>query len=491
MKRHVPALICVAVACAVAVIGASQAPPQAAVDQRIARIESHLLPGIVIKGSPPQMTIAERMRFYNTPGVSVAVINGGVVEWARGYGVAEAGGTAPVTPHTRFQAASISKPVAAMAALRLVQEKRLALDEDVNAKLTSWKVPENEFTKQEKVTLRRLLSHSAGLTVHGFPGYAAGAPLPAVTQILDGITPANTAAIRVDVVPGSLWRYSGGGYTLMQQLLVDVTGRPFPQFMKATVLQPLGMNDSTYEQPLPEALRAQAASGHRSDGKVIEGRYHTYPEMAAAGLWTTPTDLARFAVALQQAIGGKSKPVLTQATTTEMLTLQKGSYGLGLSLEGGSAAPRFGHGGSNEGFRCGMVAYVRTGQGAVVMTNGDNGSRLGQEILRAIAAEYGWAGYPGPREKTVTQVDPAIFQAYVGRYEMVTGRIVSVRVEGNKLLAQMQAAGEQAMELHAESATKFFILELENEIEFVKGPDGQISHLLINGAMRAQRLPPT
>jgi CubicO group peptidase (beta-lactamase class C family) len=397
MRRRIPSLVVVATACAVAVIAAKQAPPRAAVDQRIARIESHLVPGVVVKDRPAQtITIAERIRFYDTPGVSVAVINGGVIEWVRGYGVMEAGGTQPVTPRTRFQAASISKPVAAMAALRLVQEGRLALDEDVNSKLTSWKVPENEFTKQEKVTLRRLLSHSAGLTVHGFPGYAANAPLPALAQILDGVTPANTAAVRVDVLPGSLWRYSGGGYTVMQQLLLDVTGRPFPQFMKATVLQPLAMDDSTYEQPLPDALRAQAASGHRADGKVIEGRHHTYPEMAAAGLWTTPTDLARFAIALQQAIAGTSTTVLAQATAKEMLTLQKGSYGLGLSLQGSGRAARFGHGGSNEGFRCEMVAYVETGQGAVVMTNGDRGARLGQEILRAIAREYGWADYPGP-----------------------------------------------------------------------------------------------
>lgn len=245
-------------------------------------------------------------------------------------------------------------------------------------------MPENEFTKQEKVTLRRLLSHSGGLTVHGFPGYAAGAPVPDLTQILDGVRPANTVPIRVDVVPGSLWRYSGGGYTVMQQLLLDVTRRPFPDLMKQTVLLPLGMTDSTYEQPLPESLRAQAASGHAADGKVVEGRYHTYPELAAAGLWTTASDLARFAIALEQAMAGGSK-VLSQATVREMLTLQTGLYGLGLSLAGTDRAAHFSHGGSNAGFQCQMVAYVETGQGAVVMTNSDRGGALAQEILRAIA----------------------------------------------------------------------------------------------------------
>jgi CubicO group peptidase (beta-lactamase class C family) len=488
MKRRFTFLLCcVPVLAAVVVAATHQAGSQPALDQRIARIESHLLPGIIVKGAPLQNTsIAERMRVFNTPGVSVAVVNGGVIEWARGYGVQEAGGTVPVTAHTRFQAASISKPVAAMAALRLVQDGRLPLDEDVNAKLTSWKVPGNDFTKQQPVTLRRLLSHSAGLTVHGFPGYASDAPLPTLVQILDGAKPANTAPIRVDILPGSEWRYSGGGYTVVQQMLVDVTGRPFPQFMRDTVLQALGMSDSTYEQPLPDGLRAQAASGHRADGKVVEGRYHTYPEMAAAGLWTTPGDLARFAIALQQAIAGKSNTVLSPATAREMLTLQKGSYGLGLSLSGAGGSARFGHGGSNEGFRCEMVAYMETGQGAVVMTNSDRGGRVGQELLRAIASEYGWPDYPGPREKTLAQVDPATFPSLAGRYEIGPGNTVTIEAAGNKLLL---VAGTQRLELLPESATTFFEITQEIDIEFVTGPDGAVSHLLVNGQTKARRLP--
>jgi len=487
MKRRLVVLSCAVVACAVVTISARQAPATS-FDERVKRIESHLVPGTVIKGQPtPAMTIAERMRFYNTPGVSVAVINGGAIEWWRGYGVTEAGGIQPITPHTRFQAASISKPVAAMAALRLVQDGRLALDEDVNAKLTSWKVPDNEFTKDGKVTLRRLLSHSAGLTVHGFPGYAAGAPVPTLLQVLDGAKPANTAPIRVDVVPGTLWRYSGGGYAIVQQLLLDVTHRPFAQTMHELVLQPLGMIDSTYEQPLPESLRAQAASAHGTAGKVIGGRYHTYPELAAAGLWTTPEDLARFAIGVQQAAAGKSS-VLSQATTREMLTVQKGAYGLGLSLAGGGRAARFGHGGSNAGFQCQMTAYVETGQGAVVMTNSDRGGMLAQEVLRAIAVEYGWPEYPGPKEKTIVSVDPAVYAQYAGRYEIQPGNvIVTVRVTGGRLMVSSSDDPEPE-ELLPESATKFFLLVSQLDLEFVKGADGAVSHIVINGSTKARRL---
>jgi CubicO group peptidase (beta-lactamase class C family) len=477
------------VAAAFAALGWSLHPAagQALLQERIARIENHLLPGIVVTGGPPQsMTIAGRMREYHKPGVSVAVINGGVIEWTRGYGVLDAGGTQPVTPRTRFQAASISKPVTALAALAMVQAGRLALDENVNAKLTSWKVPDNDLTKTEKVTLRRILSHSAGLTVHGFPGYASTAPLPTLLQVLDGVKPANTTAIRVDILPGSQFRYSGGGYTVLQQLLIDVSGRPFPSFMRETVLLPIHMDDSTYEQPLPAALRAVAATAHDASGKAIPGRCHTYPEMAAAGLWTTPGDLARFAIEIQQALAGRSK-VLSAETAREMLTTQIAPYGLGLTLSGAGRAARFSHGGSNEGFECQMVAFSELGQGAVVMTNGQGGGRLAAEILRAIAREYGWPDYGRVREKTVVRIDPAIYQAYAGRYELSPDHVVTLKVAAGKLIL---VDGEQAIELLPESETKFFELVEESEIEFIKGPGGTVTGAVINGRIKARRLGP-
>ncbi len=363
-------------------------------EARIQRVENGLLPATVVKGQPPPtMKLAERMGFHNTPGVSIAVINNGVVEWARGYGVREAGGSDPVTVDTRFQAASISKPVAAVAALRLVKQGRLKLDEDVNLRLVSWKVPENEFTREKKITLRGLLSHGAGLTVHGFGGYASDEPTPTLLQTLDGAKPANSAPVRVDITPGSKWRYAGGGYNVLQQLLIDVTKTAFPQLMREVVLDKLGMNHSAYEQPLPKNLWTQAASGHRDNGEKIKGGWHTYPEMAAAGLWTTPTDLARFAIELQKAKAGKSKKVLSPEMVGQMLTEQIGAWGLGLGLEGKGQAALFRHGGANEGFRCFMVAYIETGQGAVIMTNSDRGDALAGEILRSIAREYGWPSY--------------------------------------------------------------------------------------------------
>jgi CubicO group peptidase (beta-lactamase class C family) len=339
---------------------------------------------------------------------------------------------------------------------------------------------------KEKVTLKRLLSHSAGLTVSGFVGYPAKAPVPTLLQVLDGQQPANSEPIRVDVVPGTIWRYSGGGYTVMQQLLMDVTGRPFPPLLADLVLQPIGMKDSTYEQPLPEARRAAAASGHLTNGGLLSGRYHTYPEMAAAGLWTTPTDLARFLIEIQQALQGRSR-ILTPGMARQMVTVQKGSSGLGLALVGSGPWARFGHGGSNAGFKCQMTAFVEGGRGAVIMTSGDQGGRLAGELLRAVAVEYEWPSFR-PRQKYVVTIEPAALAPLAGRYELRPGRVVTVALEGGTLFV---IDGQERIELFPESATRFFDLVEERELEFVKGPDGAVTHMLIVGQQKAPRIGPS
>lgn len=442
------------------------------ISDRITRIEHGLLPAAFIKGQTTGMAIADRLKFYNVPGVSVAVINDGKLEWAKGFGVTEAGGSMPVTADTMFQAASISKPVAAMGMLTLVERGLLNLDEEANAKLKSWKVPDNDFTKEQKVTVRRLVSHSAGLTVHGFRGYAANEAVPTTVQVLDGQKPANSAPVRVDILPGSLWRYSGGGITVMQLLMTDVTGKPFPALMRELVLGQIGMKNSTYEQPLPAEYALRAASGHRSNGELIKGKWHTYPEMAAAGLWTTPSDLAKFAVELQQAKAGKSSKVLSQAMVNQMLTKQSGDYGLGIGIGGEGRNATFSHGGSNEGFKCMLFAYAETGQGAVVMTNGDQGSQLANEILRSIAHEYGWPDYK-PTERALAKVNPEIFKTYAGEYE-VNGK-VTITTENGKLY--LQAPGQPKAELYPSSETEYFMMTDNIRIVFVKDERGAVNEL--------------
>src|SRR3982751_1769554 len=290
---------------------AANAPADTA---RIERVLRGLRPSVEVVGRPPvQWALAERMKEHMVPGISIAVIEGGRISWARGVGVKEAGKSDSVTPGTLFQAASISKPVAATAMLRLVERGTLQLDTNVNKYLTSWKVPDNKFTATEKVTLRRIVSHTAGLTVHGFPGYDPSAPRPTVVQVLNGEKPANTEAVRVDTTPGTIERYSGGGTTIMQQLLVDVSGKPFPTLMQELVLGPVGMTSSTYEQPLPAARAGEAAHAPGGDGAVVPGGWHVYPEMAPAGLWTRPTDLLKWAIAITDARAGRSTALLSQA----------------------------------------------------------------------------------------------------------------------------------------------------------------------------------
>jgi CubicO group peptidase (beta-lactamase class C family) len=360
--------------------------------ERIKRVESTLPPVPTSTGGPIALDVEGWMRAYRVPGISVAVFDGFRVVWAKAYGVREEGKPEPVTLDTLFQAGSISKPVAALAAMHYVERGRFSLDQDINAKLVSWKVPENEFTRTEKVTLRRLLSHSAGLTVHGFPGYAVTETVPTIVQVLDGATPANTAPVRVDMVPGTKFRYSGGGTTVVQLALVDQLGKPFPQIMDDTVLAPLGLKNSTYQQPLPAVRAAQAASGHRRNGRMVEGRWHIYPEMAAAGLWTTPWDLAQLAIEVARSKAGQSNRVIAQDTARLMLTPQADAAGLGFFVDASGKTDRFGHGGADEGFQAVLNAFAETGRGVVMMMNSDNGTPAVQPLLDSIAREYQWPG---------------------------------------------------------------------------------------------------
>lgn len=269
------------------IISFGQARPD--LDAEIKRVEQGLLPPVLIKGDPA-WTIEERMKFYKVPGLSVAVIKDFKIHWARAYGVKDLETKEPVTVETLFQAGSISKSVNAMIVMKKVEQGKISLDANINDKLVSWKLPDNDFTAKKKVTLRNLLSHTAGTTVHGFPGYAIDEKVPTVPQVLNGEAPANTAPVRVDLEPGTRFRYSGGGTTITQLALTDIEKKPYPEIARETVLKPLKMTNSTYSQPLPASWRPKAATGYRRDGSEVKGKIHIYPEMAAAGLWTTPTD---------------------------------------------------------------------------------------------------------------------------------------------------------------------------------------------------------
>ncbi|MBC7789376.1 MAG: beta-lactamase family protein [Anaerolineae bacterium] len=414
-----------------AVRSEAQSSVGAAVDiaERIGRIERGLLPAIAVRGrADTTFVLADRLRRYGVPAVSIAVIDGGRVVWARAYGKVEAGRSEPVDTTTLFQAGSIGKMVTSVAALRLVDEGVLKLDENVNNRLAAWKVPESALTSDSPVTLRRLLSHGAGVGVASFyPGYKPGEPVPSLRQVLDGLPPATNPPVRVEIKPGTEWRYSGGGTSIVQQLLVEVTKTDFPSFMQRVVLEPAGMRRSTFVLPETTDLRGHATAHSPADAPV-PGRWRTHPELAAAGMWSTPSDLAQFGVMLLNVKRGASATILKPGTALKMLTRQIGSWGLGVALSGGSGdSATFGHEGSTVGFTSRLLLFGETGQGVAIMTNGESEALI-NEITRSVASEYKWPVRSRP-EKLVARVDPAGFAALAGKYRIRLGeRIIDVSV---------------------------------------------------------------
>lgn len=456
--------------------------PSANTEERIRRVETGLLPDNVIAGQPvARMNLVDEMREYGTPGVSIAVINNYRIEWSRGYGVLALGSTQPVTSETLFQAASLSKPVTAVAAMRLVQEGRLKLDEDVNQKLRSWMVPENEFTRDRKVTLRGILSHTAGFDVLAYEGTPVGEDIPTVRQVLNGEKPATNPPIRPVYTPGSRNVYSGGGFLVLQQLLVDATGKPFPQLLDEVVFRRLGMKRATFEQPLPAANQSNAAAGTQR-GSPLKGKWLIKPNMASGGLWSTPTDLALFVIELQKARLGRSNKLINRRIANlivppdERQAVGTGDSvkvrGLGLGVTGQGPDIRFSHGGYTSGYRCEMVGFGN-GQGVVVMSNGSSQGLL-REILRSVATEYGWTAPEYlPKQRTVVNVAPRVLETYAGEYEFPEGRtprVSVVKVVDGRLVID-------GAPLQAESETNFFGPGQATYI-FVKDQTGRTTQLI-------------
>jgi len=371
----------------------AQPSPDAAA--MIARIEAPQVPD---RQGLDAFTLDQVMRRFRVPGVSVAVIHDFKIHWAKGYGVADASTGRTVRTDTPFQAASISKPVTALAAMRLVQEGRFGLDDDANRHLKSWRIPDGPLTRQQPVTPRSLMSHTSGADDgFGFPGYDPEAPRPSLVQILDGASPSNVGKVTFARPPYAAYKYSGGAVTLMQLLLADATGEDFAALMQSRVLGPLGMADSSFEQPPPESRAARLAHAHNGQGAHGAVPWHIYPEQAAAGLWTTPSDLATLAIEVQAAARGPKGRVLSQASAREMTApVGTGPYAVGFAVEQRGQGWYFAHGGSNWGFRCSLVAHVRKGYGVVVMTNGDAGGGVIAELEARVASAYGWDSLDKP-----------------------------------------------------------------------------------------------
>jgi CubicO group peptidase (beta-lactamase class C family) len=431
------------------------------------QIKAGLVPPVLVRGEAPElMPLSARMDALQVPAVGIAVIHAGRLVWAGGFGRVSRGGP-PVTADTLFQAGSVSKAITAAAVMSLVRAHKLDLDVDVNQYLKSWRIPPTPLIENRPVTLRELLSHSGGVNVSGFGGYEAGQPVPTLTQVLNGEPPARNPPIRVDIEPGTTWRYSGGGYTIVQQVLIDTTGRTFPELMRERVLVPFGMNRSSFQQPPSLDTLRRAATPYAADGTPIKGGPHVYPTMAAAGLWTTPSDLARYAIGVQQSFGGHPRKVLSEASARAMLSQVRSASGaplriagvsdrvqpgLGLIVAGTTDQKYFSHPGSDDGYACALSAY-ESGDGVVIMTNSNNGQRLIEEIRRTIAYASKWPDY-APPQRVLVAIDPPQFDRYAGAYRSSSGQLAVFWREGTHLESRIW--GKPAVEVFPSSTSEYF-----------------------------------
>jgi CubicO group peptidase (beta-lactamase class C family) len=459
-------------------------PYNAATEEKIKQVERSL--GEAVKTDDKPIVLQERMKQYGVPGLSIAVIKDYKIEWARGYGYAEKGKAKPVTTETLFQAASISKSVNTVGVLRLVQQKKLDLDKDINDYLTSWKFPYDTSKGKTPITLRHILSHTAGTTVHGFRGYEPGEKIPTIIQILNGEAPANSEPIRSMFDAGTRVQYSGGGITISQLLVMDVTEQPYDVYMQQNVLGPLGMKNSFYTAPPPAAKAPFLATAYREDGTLVKGNYHIYPENAAASLWTTPTDLAKFIIGLQLAATGKSTKVLNEESAALMLKPFKDNAALGTFIKTVGEEQYFNHGGANEGFRCVYYGSKEGGNGVVVMVNSDEGTIL-EEVVAAVATVYGWKDFYKPLVRKTVTVPNDLLDTYVGEYELSPQMKVVVTRRDNTLYAQGTGQGEVA--LYPETNTKFFLKVVDANVEFISDDTGKITKFILHQSGQTMNAP--
>jgi CubicO group peptidase (beta-lactamase class C family) len=479
MKRNISLLV-IAIFLGNCTIIAQTNKYPANVEEKIKQVENNLA-GWVHTGNNDRWNLAERMKQYGINGVSIAVVHNYKIEWARGYGYADISEKRPVTEFTLFQAASISKSLNSLGVLKLVQEKKLDLNADINKYLISWKFPYDEKYNDKKITIANLLSHTGGLTIHGFPGYSRGDTLPILPQILDGQKPANTGAVRSSSEPGKNVNYSGGGTTITQLIVMDITRQPYEVFMKKNVLDPLGMTASSFIQPPEKGKEKLLATGYKVDGSEVAGKYHIYPEQAAAGLWTNPTDLCKYIIETQLSYKGESSRVLTPEMTRLRLTpvLEDAALGTFVNSRVTGSYKYFNHNGGNEGFSCTSIGCRDSGEGVVIMTNSDNSSIL-EEIANSVASVYNWKDYYLPEIKKVVNVDKSILAKYTGKYDF-NGTQITIVMGDTGLSAN--PPGNVRWQLYFTSDSDFFVRESRGMARFRTGQDNKVTGFISDGRL--------
>ncbi|WP_290794104.1 serine hydrolase domain-containing protein [Flavihumibacter sp. UBA7668] len=446
------------------------------VESLIKQVENSLSPTIIYGDTIPKNNLETRMKELGIKGLSIAYIQDHKIQWAKAYGWADEASGRKATTETRFQAASISKSLNSLGLLKLVEEKKLDPEADINQYLKRWKFPYDSVSKGKKINTFHLLSHTAGLTVHGFPGYKTTDTLPSLPEILDGKKPANTGAVRSAFEPGLKFQYSGGGTTLSQLLVEDITGQPYAVYMQENVLKPLGMKSSSYQQP--PVNKADLATGYYAqNGSPVKGNFHVYPEQAAAGLWTTPSDLARYIIECQLAYQGKSKKVLSQAMMKKRMTPYIDTVAaLGVFIQKKENLTYFNHNGGNEAFLCTSYGSLENGKGLVIMINGDNFSII-SELTNSIAQVYNWVGFFNPeyRKKITLPADSAAL--YAGNYQLNKDTI-TLKLIGTKLVIQQNGQPAEGYEVIFSDMNSFSLMEVPGaNFKVMRNANGEVISL--------------
>jgi len=421
------------------------------------------------------------------PGLSIAVIRDYKIEWAKGYGWADTEEERKVTTDTRFQAASISKSINSLGILKLVEMGKLDPEADINTYLTNWKFPYDSLSHNKKISVYNLLSHTAGLDIHGFPGYEKKDTLPTIQQILDGKRPANTKAVRSLFEPGIKYKYSGGGITISQLILTNIANSNYADWMQKNVLQPLGMTNSSYQQP-PTAT-SNLATGYYGNGKPVTGKYHIYPEQAAAGLWTTPTDLAKYIIECQLALEGRSKKVLSQSMMKKRLTPYIDSNAaLGVFIEKKAGQLYFTHNGGNEAFLCTSYGSMQGGNGVVIMINGENFAVI-NELLNSVAIVYDWKGVYNPTFKKIVTLPKDTLQKLVGNF-LLEKDTLTVSFCGDALCLQQNFQPATGYQMFFSDNNNFSVREVPNAFfTVIRNAEGKVEAFQLKQGDYNMRLP--
>lgn len=462
-------------------------PGLESITNKIKRVENSLNPSLIFGDSLPNSNLQQRMQETRTKGLSIAVIDNFRIVWAGAYGWADSAEGRKVNLDTRFQAASISKSINSLGILKLIQQGRIDTSADINQYLKRWKFPYDSLSKGKKITILDLLSHTASLTVHGFRGYNRKDIIPDLVRVLDGLRPANSAPVRSFGEPRKRFQYSGGGTTISQLMLEDITGKKYAVWMEKNILKPLGMKNSSFRQP--PADTSNLATGYYGNAVPVNGKFHVYPEQAAAGLWTTPSDLARYIIDCQLTLSaGKGKIVTKELMENRMTPRIDTNVALGVFLVQKGKTKWFNHNGGNEAFLCTSWGSLEGGKGAVIMINGEDFTVI-NELLNSVALAFNWEGFYTPEFRKTVMVPADTLKLYCGNYKMGKDTI-TLTMNGNKLVIQQNGEPARGYTAWFADFSHFSIAEEPNAVFTVlRNANGEVEALELKDNRMKMKLP--